>query len=124
MDDSVVIADTGTYSLLSKPELNQHGGLEARKFQLKLMHLGLHLKYNCKDCLIMAPDSILKRESKIDVYALGLFLLQLVTGIDVLRVSDSDLQTVDNYVGLSESTISLLDLTLDKARFSETTVTW
>lgn len=51
--------------------------------QIKLMSLGVQHKYQIKDCLIMAPEAVLNKKSTLDIYALGIFLVHLLLGIDV-----------------------------------------
>lgn len=59
--------------------------------QIKLMTLGLKNKYTIKDCLMVAPDSVLKKKSLLDIYALGILSVHLLFGIDCQRVQASTL---------------------------------
>ena len=65
------------------------------------MSLGVQHKYALKDCLIMAPESVLNKKSILDIYALGIFLVHLLFGIDVQRVKAEKLSTVRETFDLS-----------------------
>ena len=62
--------------------------------QIKLMSLGVQHKYKIKDCLIMDPEAVLNKKSTLDIYALGIFLVHLLFGIDVQRVQADRLSGV------------------------------
>lgn len=62
--------------------------------QIKLMSLGVQHKYNIKGCLIMAPEAVLNKKSTLDIYALGIFLVHLLFGIDIQRVQADTLKGV------------------------------
>ena len=49
----------------------------------------------------MAPESVLNKKSTLDIYALGIFLVHLLFGIDVQRVKAEKLSKVRETFELS-----------------------
>lgn len=89
---------------------------------IKLMSLSLLNKYNIKDGLVMAPESILNKKSTLDIYALGIFLVHLLFGVDVQRTQSDLLSGLTETFELSPVTMDFLSLLL--VRQEGKTPTW
>jgi len=59
--------------------------------------------------MILAPDSVIKRDCKADVYSLGFLILHLLLSIDLFHASDNQLQRLKpEILDLSPQLLDLL----------------
>ena len=83
--------------------------LSKRQFSVQIKQLAIKKRLQCKDNLILVPDSIIKRGCKADVYSLGFLMLHLLLSIDLFHASDSQLQRLKpEIIDLSPQLLDLL----------------
>ena len=59
--------------------------------------------------MVLAPDSVIKRNCKADVYSLGFLMLHLLLSIDLFNASDGQLQRIKpEIIDLSPQLLDLL----------------
>ena len=67
------------------------------QFGVRLKDLALKKRYECEANLVCVPDAILKRNCNADVYSVGILLLQLVVGIDLMKTTEKELRQVQTF---------------------------
>ena len=85
--------------------------LMRNQFGVKLKDLATKKRYECESTLVCVPDAILKRDCNADVYSVGILLLQLVIGIDLMGASENELKHVQTFtLHLTDALMAVLAL--------------
>lgn len=75
---------------------------------MKLKDIGFRKRVHCKTKLVCVPDSILNRGCTADIYSIGLLMLQFVLGLDLFRMTASEIEAIPCHS--REMSADLIDL--------------